>query len=53
MKTEGIVQAIVIGVLVVLFVGIEFGSCFAPCSWYGCSPAKEMPARCLKEMLPR
>lgn len=42
---RGIIALISIGF--VLLVASAWSSMLAPCSWFGCAPAKEIPSRCL------
>lgn len=49
MRDAGGVGLFVVGV--VLIVASMLASCFAPCAWFGCASAKDVPARCVGEMV--
>lgn len=50
---EGTLSVPVAMIAIVLLLGAAvFGACWAPCSWYAGSRAKDVPARCMKEYLP-
>ena len=44
----GIAGSVLAIALLILF---GLGTCYAPCAWFGCAPTKDVPGRCLKEML--
>lgn len=41
------IAPVVFALAALLVIGSMAASCFAPCAWFGCVPAKDIPGRCL------